>query len=797
MKTRLLLLFALMYSAMGFSQMQFSNLTSSAITGTTATLNVNLSFVCSGSNYRMQYHTSDTFLAGTVDIGYQTNNINGIKNHPITGLLPDTQYFFRFYASPNQGCGNTTQITSATASFTTLGAPAIAEYNFNNALTDVNGTNPFTSNAANSFVTGRDGITLNGAININNQGTTAIIPNLSYGAAPRTVSMWVKMNFFQPSFNFLYHYGTSGTGNGTYINQSNVIHFPLTPTNHSVAAANAINTWYHYVISYDGTSSKIYRNGVLLNSAPRTLNTGANTVANLFRLGLSENGTSGLFDGAIDDLKIYNYALSQTSVTNLFTSVSAVPGPSIASVSATGVNTTSATISYSLNANNTQTTSVVKYGLSSGNLTSTAAGFAASGNTVTPGNAPITGLLAGTQYFYRIEATNAAGTSTSTEGNFTTSSGPIISAITANTAPTSTNINYSLNANNAITTSVIAYGINSSNLSSSTNGFAATGNTVTAGTVSISGLSPVTQYFYRIDATNIVGTSQSPILSFTTPEEQIIAEYNFNNTYNNLNGNSPFTTNAGVSFVNDRHGNSNAAINLTAAGIQASIPTLPFNTSSRTISFWAKLNSMQTFFNHTFSYGGILTGLGFEGSLNATSVNFSGYGDDFSISSVSTVSIWYHFVYTYDGTNVKIYKNGVLLGAEPKNLNTAVYDIFSLGRSLNYSSTFNGAIDDLKIYNYAVTDAQVFNLYNNNTLSSADFNQNNLQVSLYPNPATDILNIEMTNEIKSIEIYNIQGQKVMSSNQKQINISDLAAGLYMVRIQDVDNAIATKKIIIE
>ena len=477
----------------------FSNLTSSAITGTTATVSVDLANVCSGSNYRMQYSTSNAFLAGTADTGHLTNNTSGTKNHNITGLIANTQYFFRFYSSPNQGCGNAAQITSTIASFTTLSVPA---------------------------------------------------------------------------------------------------------------------------------------------------------------------------------------------------------SPAITAISASG-GSSSAFIQYTLNANNAATTSIVKYGLTSGSLSSQVAGSSA------------------------------------------------------------------------------------------------TGSTATSGTASIQGLLPATQYFYRIDATNIVGTSQSPILSFTTLEEQIIAEYNFDNTYNNINGNSPFTTNAGVSFVNDRHGNSNAAINLTNAGIQASIPTLPFNTSSRTISFWAKLNAMQTFFNHTFSYGGILTGLGFEGSLNATSVNFSGYGDDFSISSVSAVSIWYHFVYTYDGTNVKIYKNGVLLDAEPKNLNTAVDDIFSLGRSLNYSSTFNGAIDDLKIYNYAVTDAQVFNLYNNNTLASINFNKNNLKVSLYPNPIKDMLYVETASEIKSVAVYGILGNQVLTGTSKDLNVSNLEKGIYMVQIQDMENNISTKKIIKE
>ena len=37
--------------------------------------------------------------------------------------------------------------------------------------------------------------------------------------------------------------------------------------------------------------------------------------------------------------------------------------------------------------------------------------------------------------------------------------------------------------------------------------------------------------------------------------------------------------------------------------------------------------------------------------------------------------------------------------------------------------------------------------------------KNNLEVALYPNPVQDLLNINVDNAIKSVEIYNIQGQK--------------------------------------
>ena len=68
---------------------------------------------------------------------------------------------------------------------------------------------------------------------------------------------------------------------------------------------------------------------------------------------------------------------------------------------------------------------------------------------------------------------------------------------------------------------------------------------------------------------------------------------------------------------------------------------------------------------------------------------------------------------------------------------------------------------------------------------------------IFPNPATDTFTIETENDIKSVEIYSIQGQKVVTSTSKDINVSTLSKGMYLVRIEDVDNAVATKKLIVE
>jgi hypothetical protein len=163
-------------------------------------------------------------------------------------------------------------------------------------------------------------------------------------------------------------------------------------------------------------------------------------------------------------------------------------------------------------------------------------------------------------------------------------------------------------------------------------------------------------------------------------------------------------------------------------------------------------------------------------------------------TSVPTQNNWVTYAVTYDSSTgiVKYYINGGL--RTPANLthtslNTVGTNIV-LGSSLAASfgdSNFN--IDDLKIYSGALSDSQI------STLSNEEFNVNNLKLSMYPNPATNLLNIDIENELELVEIYSLQGQKVLSGFDKQIDISGLSSGMYMVRVQDVDGGVGTQKII--
>lgn len=71
-------------------------------------------------------------------------------------------------------------------------------------------------------------------------------------------------------------------------------------------------------------------------------------------------------------------------------------------------------------------------------------------------------------------------------------------------------------------------------------------------------------------------------------------------------------------------------------------------------------------------------------------------------------------------------------------------------------------------------------------------------ISVYPNPASDVVNIAGTDRAK-VTFADINGRTVKSltinANQASISISDLASGLYMMTIETADGASTTKKLL--
>lgn len=81
----------------------------------------------------------------------------------------------------------------------------------------------------------------------------------------------------------------------------------------------AANTWYYLVGTYDGAYVKIYVNGVLENSVPASGNLNSQGSYPL-SIGSYCLGRNTFFAGAIDEVKVYNYARTAESISNDYNS---------------------------------------------------------------------------------------------------------------------------------------------------------------------------------------------------------------------------------------------------------------------------------------------------------------------------------------------------------------------------------------------------------------------------------------------------------------------------------------------
>ncbi|MCP4258797.1 MAG: tetratricopeptide repeat protein [Planctomycetes bacterium] len=75
---------------------------------------------------------------------------------------------------------------------------------------------------------------------------------------------------------------------------------------------------------------------------------------------------------------------------------------------------------------------------------------------------------------------------------------------------------------------------------------------------------------------------------------------------------------------------------------------------------------------------------------------------------------WYHLAATYDGENLKAFKDGVLItnNSTPSGTPDAESETLKLGRHAISTDSFGGTIDDVRIYTYALSKDEITTLYN-------------------------------------------------------------------------------------
>lgn len=173
-----------------------------------------------------------------------------------------------------------------------------------------NGGNASVCSGTNSMKSSVFQVTVNGpATHLNFDGVddyvgVAAATNIPIGNSNYTIEAWIKPSSIAAR-------GIVGWGNWGEYNQTNA--FRLTNTglvnywwsnDLDVTYAFTLNTWYHVACSYDGTTRKIYVDGVVVGQDTPTGHNVPN--ANNFRIGSTSSGE--YFNGGIDEVRIWNVA---------------------------------------------------------------------------------------------------------------------------------------------------------------------------------------------------------------------------------------------------------------------------------------------------------------------------------------------------------------------------------------------------------------------------------------------------------------------------------------------------------
>ncbi len=506
-----------------------------------------------------------------------------------------------------------------------------------------------------------------------NQYFSKVLSNGSSGNTPRSISCWINqtgeihsnsvalVGIYCGEFcgcNSSSSLQTKGSLNSDYL-------FWGRCNDKFWSGGRQLNTWYHLAMTFTGSSISLYINGQLIDSYPLS---GLNTFTNLLSIGggPTDNNENGFWPGSIDDVALYNRALSATEVEQLYS------GNTYAWSSGEDVPV--------ITVNPTQTTTYTC--------------------TITKGTQSCTGSITITvnQPSGNISASIVEGESYSFNGQLLTEAGTYLDTLVTTSG-----------CDSILTLNLTVIPLLNCSISASQ-------NTVCQG-------QPVT-----LTASSTGGADNSAGLP-SNLRQGLVAWYPFNGNSEDESGNGKDLANNGdISYIKDRFGNTENApvLNGTNQYFSRSSTDIFSGNSQRTISCWINQSS-------EISNSVPLVGIYKEGTCCCnTSSSLETFGGpnpgylfwgrckDKSWNSERQLNTWYHLAMIYTGNSISLYVNGELLNTLPLsdlNTNPTLMTIGGGFTNTNVNGFWSGSIDDVALYDRALSPAEVQQLFNGNIYS--------------------------------------------------------------------------------
>ena len=271
------------------------------------------------------------------------------------------------------------------------------------------------------------------------------------------------------------------------------------------------------------------------------------------------------------------------------------------------------------------------------------------------------------------------------------------------------------------------------------------------------------------------------------PTNGLVGWWPFNGNTNDESGNGLNGTGAGSpTLTQDRFGVANKAYSFD--GIDDYISVTRNYQSAFSLSIW---------FNPSTSpqYNPLVDAFdaNWEVQLKNTSPDYvsfitSSNYQEFISTQTTTTNNWYHLVCTYSSNTITFYLNGIQTDQFTVNPLPNNNGSYYFGASLSGDDQFyNGKLDDIGIWNRALTQQEITDLYTSSTLGISEVSQSNLFL-VYPNPANSQINLKADSKLLGY-VYNVYdniGQMVLSgkinSENTVIDLGNLSGGVYLFSI---------------
>jgi hypothetical protein len=218
-----------------------------------------------------------------------------------------------------------------------------------------------------------------------------------------------------------------------------------------------------------------------------------------------------------------------------------------------------------------------------------------------------------------------------------------------------------------------------------------------------------------IDGTAITTTTEADV-RLDIPRDGLVAFYPFTGDATDASDNSNDGTVSGATLTADRYGNPNSAYSFDGVDdfIEVADDATLDITGAITMSAWINVSTLRNSsvlakFDETANdLDGYILNITSNDGVVEPILNNNPFRSD---SGPSISSVWAHYAMTWDGSELKIFINGNLLHTEVYTGVLSVNDNNLIIGDNIVQDSFHGLIDDVTIYNKALTSDEVTQLY--------------------------------------------------------------------------------------